>query len=64
MQTQLQDIVSLGQGLIQNAAKGTSTKKLEDDLEGVNTKWNTLNKKVIFMYYQSDRLMFAFEYVS
>lgn len=48
LQTQLQDINSLGQGLIQSAAKGTSTKKLEDDLEGVNTKWNTLNKKVIY----------------
>ncbi|XP_028279612.1 dystonin isoform X3 [Parambassis ranga] len=46
LQTQLQDINSRGQGLIQNAAKGTSTKKLEDDLEGVNTKWNTLNKKI------------------
>uniref|UniRef100_A0A672ICS4 Dystonin n=1 Tax=Salarias fasciatus TaxID=181472 RepID=A0A672ICS4_SALFA len=46
LQTQLQDINSLGQGLIQNAAKGTSTKKLEDDLEGVNSKWNTLNKKI------------------
>ncbi|XP_018545400.1 LOW QUALITY PROTEIN: dystonin [Lates calcarifer] len=46
LQTQLQDINSLGQGLIQNATKGTSTKKLEDDLEGVNTKWNTLNKKI------------------
>lgn len=44
---QLQDINSLGQGLIQTAAKGTSTKKLEEDLEEVNTKWNTLNKKVI-----------------
>ncbi|XP_056250906.1 dystonin isoform X16 [Seriola aureovittata] len=46
LQTQLQDINSLGQGLIQNATKGTSIKKLEDDLEGVNTKWNTLNKKI------------------
>ncbi|KAK5853914.1 hypothetical protein PBY51_015029 [Eleginops maclovinus] len=46
LQTQLQDISSLGHSLIQNAAKGTSTKKLEDDLEGVNTKWNTLNKKI------------------
>ncbi|XP_063346921.1 dystonin isoform X5 [Pelmatolapia mariae] len=46
LQNQLQDINSLGQGLIQNAAKGTSTKKLEDDLEGVNSKWNTLNKKI------------------
>ncbi|XP_073337728.1 dystonin [Pagrus major] len=46
LQAQLQDINSLGQGLIQTAAKGTSTKKLEDDLESVNTKWNTLNKKI------------------
>ncbi|XP_032397340.1 dystonin isoform X18 [Etheostoma spectabile] len=46
LQTQLQDISSLGHSLIQNAAKGTSTKKLEDDLEEVNTKWNTLNKKI------------------
>ncbi|XP_056291885.1 dystonin isoform X5 [Pseudoliparis swirei] len=46
LQTQLQDISSLGQNLIQNAAKGTSTKQLEDDLEEVNTKWNTLNKKI------------------
>ncbi|XP_070772625.1 dystonin [Enoplosus armatus] len=46
LQTQLQDINSLGQGLIQTAAKGTSTKKLDDDLEEVNTKWNTLNKKI------------------
>ncbi|XP_047459857.1 dystonin isoform X23 [Mugil cephalus] len=46
LQAQLQDINSLGQGLIQNAAKGTSTKKLEDDLEGVNSNWNTLNKKL------------------
>ncbi|XP_070696753.1 dystonin [Pempheris klunzingeri] len=46
LQTQLQDINALGQGLIQTAAKGTSTKKLEDDLEEVNTKWNTLNKKI------------------
>ncbi|XP_033956246.1 dystonin isoform X1 [Pseudochaenichthys georgianus] len=46
LQTQLQDISSLGHSLIQNAAKGTSTKKLEDDLDGVNTKWNTLNKKI------------------
>ncbi|XP_056148223.1 dystonin [Lampris incognitus] len=46
LQTQLHDINSLGQGLIQNAAKGTSTKALEDDLEDINTRWNTLNKKI------------------
>ncbi|XP_078788476.1 dystonin isoform X41 [Oryzias latipes] len=46
LQTQLQDINSLGQSLIQNAANGTSTKKLEDDLQDTNFKWNTLNKKI------------------
>lgn len=46
LQTQLHDINSVGQGLIQTAASGASTKKLEDDLEEVNAKWNTLNKKV------------------
>ncbi|XP_077469506.1 dystonin isoform X8 [Stigmatopora argus] len=46
LQTQLQDINSLSQGLIQNATRGTNTKKLEDDLEQINTKWNTLNKKI------------------
>lgn len=49
LQVQLQDISSTGQGLIQTAANGTSTKKLEDDLEEVNAKWNTLNKKVVFI---------------
>uniref|UniRef100_A0A8B9KKY6 Dystonin n=1 Tax=Astyanax mexicanus TaxID=7994 RepID=A0A8B9KKY6_ASTMX len=46
LQTQLQELNWLGQGLIQNAPKGTSTKSLEHDLEEVNTRWNTLNKKV------------------
>ncbi|XP_061645426.1 dystonin isoform X26 [Phyllopteryx taeniolatus] len=46
LQTQLQNINSLSQGLIQNAARGTNTKMIEDDLEKVNTKWNTLNKKI------------------
>ncbi|XP_055745835.1 dystonin-like isoform X6 [Salvelinus fontinalis] len=46
LQSQLQDINWLGQGLIQNADKGTSTKGLELDLEDVNTRWNTLNKKI------------------
>uniref|UniRef100_A0A4W5PXI1 Dystonin n=1 Tax=Hucho hucho TaxID=62062 RepID=A0A4W5PXI1_9TELE len=46
LQSQLQDINWLGQGLIQNADKGTSTKGLEHDLEDVNTQWNTLNKKI------------------
>lgn len=42
----MQDLNWIGQGLIQNAAKGTNTKALEEDLEDVNTRWNTLNKKV------------------
>ncbi|XP_066534474.1 dystonin [Hoplias malabaricus] len=46
LQTQLQDLHWLGQGLLQNAPKGTSTKDLEHDLDKVNTRWNTLNKKV------------------
>ncbi|XP_062375938.1 dystonin [Sardina pilchardus] len=46
LQAQLQDLNWIGQGLIQNAAKGTSTKALEQDLEDVNTRWNSLNKKV------------------
>uniref|UniRef100_A0A8C2DBA5 Dystonin n=1 Tax=Cyprinus carpio TaxID=7962 RepID=A0A8C2DBA5_CYPCA len=46
LQSQLQELNTLGQALIQNAAKCTSTKKLDHDLEEVNTRWNTLNKKV------------------
>ncbi|XP_024916584.1 dystonin isoform X7 [Cynoglossus semilaevis] len=46
LQADLQDINSVSQSLIQNVTKGTSTKKLEDDLEGINAKWNTLNKKI------------------
>ncbi|XP_019725977.1 dystonin isoform X16 [Hippocampus comes] len=46
LQAQLQDINSISHGLIQNAARGTNTKQLENDLEKVNTKWNTLNKKI------------------
>ncbi|KAJ8013741.1 hypothetical protein DPEC_G00032940 [Dallia pectoralis] len=46
LQSQLQDINWLGQGLIQNAAKCTNTKALEQDLQDVNTRWNTLNRKI------------------
>ncbi|KAK7902142.1 hypothetical protein WMY93_018911 [Mugilogobius chulae] len=46
LQAQLQDLNSLGQSLVQSAAKGTCTKKLEEDLDDVNAKWNTLNKKI------------------
>lgn len=48
MQVKQQDVNWLGQGLIQSAAKNTSTQGLEHDLDDVNTRWKTLNKKVIF----------------
>ncbi|XP_018416047.1 PREDICTED: dystonin isoform X2 [Nanorana parkeri] len=47
IQTRLQEVNWLGQGLVQSAAKNTSTQNLENDLEEVNTRWNTLNKKVV-----------------
>ncbi|XP_012576219.1 PREDICTED: dystonin isoform X1 [Condylura cristata] len=46
LQVKQQDVNWLGQGLIQSAAKGTSTQALEHDLEDVNARWKTLNKKV------------------
>ncbi|XP_060727867.1 dystonin isoform X10 [Tachysurus vachellii] len=46
LQTQLQEVNCIGQGLIQNASKGTNTTALERDLEDINMRWNTLNKKV------------------
>ncbi|KAJ8250314.1 hypothetical protein COCON_G00222360 [Conger conger] len=46
LQAILQDLNWLGQGLVQSAAKNTSTQSLEHDLENVNTRWNTLNKKI------------------
>ncbi|XP_077343970.1 dystonin isoform X20 [Lithobates pipiens] len=46
LQARLQAVNWLGQGLVQSAGKNTSTQNLEHDLEEVNTKWNTLNKKV------------------
>ncbi|KAG7254918.1 hypothetical protein CRUP_028574, partial [Coryphaenoides rupestris] len=46
LQTELQDINSLAQALIQSAAKASCTQGLEEDLDDINTKWNTLNKKV------------------
>ncbi|KAG7462800.1 hypothetical protein MATL_G00188590 [Megalops atlanticus] len=46
LQAKLQDLNWLGQGLIQSAAKNTSTQNLEHDLEDVNARWNTLNKKI------------------
>ncbi|XP_026550971.1 dystonin isoform X5 [Pseudonaja textilis] len=46
LQLKQQEINWLGQGLIQSAAKNASTDNLEQDLEDVNTRWKTLNKKV------------------
>ncbi|XP_068137517.1 dystonin isoform X15 [Hyperolius riggenbachi] len=46
LQARLQEVNWLGQGLVQSAAKNTSTQTLEHDLEEVNTRWNALNKKV------------------
>ncbi|XP_028918133.1 dystonin [Ornithorhynchus anatinus] len=46
LQAKQQEVNWLGQGLIQSAAKSTSTERLEHELEDVNTRWKTLNKKV------------------
>ncbi|XP_039915932.1 dystonin isoform X9 [Hirundo rustica] len=46
LQVKQQEVNWLGQGLIQSAAKSTNTEDLEHDLEDVNTRWKTLNKKV------------------
>ncbi|KAM5256487.1 dystonin [Ctenodactylus gundi] len=46
LQVKQQDVNWLGQGLIQSAAKNTSTQGLEHDLDEVNTRWKNLHKKV------------------
>nr|KAF6341136.1 hypothetical protein mMyoMyo1_004146 [Myotis myotis] len=46
LQVKQQDVNWLGQGLIQSAANSTSTQGLEQDLDDVNARWKTLNKKV------------------
>uniref|UniRef100_A0A452I7R8 Uncharacterized protein n=1 Tax=Gopherus agassizii TaxID=38772 RepID=A0A452I7R8_9SAUR len=46
LQVKQQEVNWLGQGLIQSAARNASTENLEHDLEDVNTRWKTLNKKV------------------
>ncbi|XP_073192383.1 dystonin isoform X11 [Lepidochelys kempii] len=46
LQVKQQEVNWLGQGLIQSAAKNASTENLEHDLEDVNNRWKTLNKKV------------------
>ncbi|XP_051060317.1 dystonin isoform X3 [Phodopus roborovskii] len=46
LQAKQQDVNWLGQGLIQSAAANTCTQGLERDLDDVNARWKTLNKKV------------------
>ncbi|XP_028631356.1 dystonin isoform X2 [Grammomys surdaster] len=46
LQVKQQDVNWLGQGLIQSAAANTCTQGLEHDLDSVNVRWKTLNKKV------------------
>uniref|UniRef100_A0A8C2LGK4 Dystonin n=1 Tax=Cricetulus griseus TaxID=10029 RepID=A0A8C2LGK4_CRIGR len=46
LQVKQQDVNWLGQGLIQSAAANTCTQGLERDLDDVNARWKTLNKKV------------------
>ncbi|XP_060045986.1 LOW QUALITY PROTEIN: dystonin [Erinaceus europaeus] len=46
LQVKQQNVNWLGQGLIQSAAKNTNTQVLEHDLDDVNARWKTLNKKV------------------
>ncbi|XP_039595753.1 microtubule-actin cross-linking factor 1, isoforms 1/2/3/5 isoform X3 [Polypterus senegalus] len=46
IQPPLQHLNNVGQGLIQSAAKNSDTQGLEHDLEEINMRWNTLNKKV------------------
>ncbi|KAK7813058.1 hypothetical protein U0070_021905, partial [Myodes glareolus] len=45
LQVKQQDVNWLGQGLIQSAAANTCTQGLEHDLDDVNARWKTLNKK-------------------
>uniref|UniRef100_A0A8C6IJY6 Dystonin n=1 Tax=Mus spicilegus TaxID=10103 RepID=A0A8C6IJY6_MUSSI len=46
LQVKQQDVNWLGQSLIQSAAANTCTQGLERDLDSVNSRWKTLNKKV------------------
>ncbi|XP_062995874.1 microtubule-actin cross-linking factor 1 isoform X2 [Elgaria multicarinata webbii] len=46
LQLKLQQVNGLGQGLVQSAGKDCDVQGLEHDMEGINARWNTLNKKV------------------
>lgn len=45
LQMKLQQVNGLGQGLIQSAGKNCDA-GFEHDMEEINARWNTLNKKV------------------
>ncbi|KAM6239688.1 microtubule-actin cross-linking factor 1 isoform 3-T3 [Porphyrio hochstetteri] len=46
LQLKLQQVNGVGQGLIQSAGKNCDVQGLEHDMEEINARWNTLNKKV------------------
>uniref|UniRef100_A0A8B7UIR3 Microtubule-actin cross-linking factor 1 n=1 Tax=Castor canadensis TaxID=51338 RepID=A0A8B7UIR3_CASCN len=46
LQMKLQQVNGLGQGLIQSAGKNCDVQGLEHDMDEINARWNTLNKKV------------------
>uniref|UniRef100_A0ABM5ETF4 Microtubule-actin cross-linking factor 1 isoform X3 n=1 Tax=Pogona vitticeps TaxID=103695 RepID=A0ABM5ETF4_9SAUR len=46
LQLKLQQVNGLGQGLIQSAGKNCDVQGLEHDMEEINARWNSLNKKV------------------
>ncbi|KAJ7304445.1 hypothetical protein JRQ81_012006, partial [Phrynocephalus forsythii] len=46
LQIRLQQVNGLGQGLIQSAGKNCDVQGLEHDMEEINARWNSLNKKV------------------
>ncbi|XP_054854823.1 microtubule-actin cross-linking factor 1 isoform X6 [Eublepharis macularius] len=46
LQLRLQQVNGIGQGLIQSAGKNCDVQGLEHDMEDINARWNTLNKKV------------------
>ncbi|XP_053123956.1 microtubule-actin cross-linking factor 1 isoform X7 [Hemicordylus capensis] len=46
LQLRLQQVNGVGQGLIQSAGKNCDVQGLEHDMEDINARWNTLNKKV------------------
>ncbi|OCT57052.1 hypothetical protein XELAEV_18004054mg [Xenopus laevis] len=46
LQAKLQQVNGIGQGLIQSSDKNCDVHGLEHDIEELNIKWNTMNKKV------------------